>query len=64
MPTERRNFIVIEVLLGILAIFCAVMLVRGNVTPKMKKIAVILDDSEGEEWNALKHAGFRWNGSF
>jgi ribose transport system substrate-binding protein len=50
----KKGFLISELILVGLTVFFLAKLMWGNSAPKMKEVAVILEDSENEKWTALK----------
>ncbi len=55
MKKSRDGFFIIEILLGITAAFCLFVLIRGRIDPDVKRISVIVEDSEDASWTALRY---------
>ena len=55
MKNSRRNFIIIEAVLALLAAAVTALMLQGQNRENREKIAVIVQDSDDSQWTALKY---------
>ena len=59
MKNDKKIFILIETILAVLALIVALFMIEEWADTEVRKISVVVQDSDGSRWAAFKY-GLRW----